>query len=174
MNDKWRKVRYGLAAARKYAPAHYMIADADDCVSRHLAGFAATQLSESGWYLERGYMYCEGSRFLVLKDNFYRYCGTSAIVRCERQDLPQDVDDSLSCFLTRSGHVTIAEEMARLGRPLSTLPIPGAIYITGTGENDSGLRYRSWESKRRFVQEFLRHRLVNKRIREEFGLNPLT
>lgn len=172
MSDKWLKVRIGLAAARRWMPAHIMIADADDCVSSRLGEFVSRNSNQQGWYFDEGYFYTEGRSFLIIKNEFHRHCGTSAIVRCEAAELPRDVYDD-SCILTRFGHTAVVDEFARLGRPLEPLPFRGAVYVTGTGENDSGISYRSWDSRKRFVRELVRHRLLTPRLRQEFNLTPL-
>lgn len=171
MRDKFRKVHRGLIEARRFAPAHIMITDADDCVSRRLAAFVASYATQPGWYLGRGYVHDEGTRWLFGRKNFDVICGTSAIVRVERSDLPQSMEDDPSQFtLLAFGHGVIREGMAQRGDPLQSLPFPGAVYITGTGENDSGTYFNKVPSRRFQLQKYLDARYLTPWVRREFGL----
>jgi hypothetical protein len=173
MNDKWLKVKRGLAEARQYAPGYVMICDADDCVSRRLAAFCNAATRCPGWSFDRAFIHDEGSSWLFLRDEFARLCGTSAIVWAEQQELPSSMDDSQGYFLLSHGHGVISDYLASVGRPLTPLPFPGAVYCTGTGENDSGLRFGNWRSRRLALQKLWKSRYLSRRWIREFGLHPL-
>lgn len=170
--DKWTKLRIGLAVGRRYAPAHFMLLDADDCVNRDLAALSAAHPDGHGWYMDRGYVHREGSPWVVLKNQFHHLCGSSAIVLCDVADLPKNGDDD-SRTLTRCGHGVIVDERRRLRRPLSPLPFVGTVYITGTSENHSGLRYGPFDSIRRFLGEITRYRLLTQGLRTQFSLSRI-
>lgn len=175
MEDKWLKVRYGLAALRQIAPCHVMVVDADDLVSNRLAGHVAKYPDANGWIFETGLLHDEGSKLIYQqKKDFHLMCGTSSIIRLERDDLPlSEQDETRSCLVLRSGHRLIEKEMERIGKPLFPLAFPGAIYILGTGENDSGFSLKGWRSKRVLLQKLLNYRFVSSCIRQEFGLYGL-
>ncbi|MEP6670104.1 MAG: hypothetical protein ABJF10_13170 [Chthoniobacter sp.] len=174
MHDKWRKVKRGLIVARDFAPAHYMCVDADDCVHRDLAAFADARPHEMGWFMETGYMHDEGSRWLFRRAQFEATCGSSSIVRCELADLPSSMEDDDEQFpILRFGHSAIRAGMIELGRPLAELPFIGAIYNTGTGENDSEVAVRSWRGARMLLQKITKSRLLTTAVREQFGLYEL-
>ena len=176
MTNKWLKVRVGLVAARAMVPAHTMVVDADDCVSRRLAEHVSRHPSENGWYFGTGYMHDEGSRLIYYRPRgFDGVCGTSNIVRVEAGDLPETEcggrDDSA---ILRGGHTQIRREMDALGRPLAELPFPGAVYNLATGENHTGFSLSGWRSKKVLLQKLFRYRPLTTRIRREFGLVELS
>ena len=172
MSDKWFKVRAGLVAARRYAPCHTMIVDADDCVSSRLARHVAEHPDDSGWFFGSGYMHDEGSRLIYLRPaGFDGVCGTSNIVRSELADLPSTDEGSREeNHILRGGHTRIRAEMAALGRPLAELPFRGAVYNLATGENHTGFSLAGWRSKKVFLQKLLRYRLLTPALRREFSL----
>ena len=174
MNDKWLKLKRGLIAARQYAPAHIMIADADDCVHRDLAAFAARSPISQGWQFDKGFIYDEGSRWLFRSSGFDRLCGSSAIVRLEEHDFPQAMSDPIDpYFILCNGHGVIADYMRDRGTPLEPLPFPGAVYVTATGENDSQMALRNWRGKRMMLRKLMRSRLLTRRMRRLYGITEL-
>jgi hypothetical protein len=171
--DKWIKVRRSLVAAREYGDGHVMIADADDCVHRGLAAFVAAHPGAAGWRLTRGYMHDIGSRWICPTDYFDLRCGTSAIVWLKANEFPPDMTSPYrDYFILAHGHTKIAEYMAEKGTPLRPLPFIGAVYNTGTGENNSGFSLRR-QGRRTRLAMIVRLRPVTPRIRETFGLTAV-
>jgi len=171
MRDKFAKLRRGLVAARKHAPAHVMLMDADDCVHRELAAFAAAHPADPGWAFTKGYVRDEGRKWMFLRHEFDRFCGTSAIVRMEAQEFPGDGPDGpKSSFILEHGHGVISDHCQSRGTPLAPLPFVGAVYNVGTGENDSGFSLRGWRSKKVFLRKILNARLLTRGRREAYGL----
>lgn len=174
MNDKWNKLKVGLVAARQLAPTHVMFVDADDCVHRDLAALAAGHPSANGWSMETGYFHDEGSHWLHRKPNFASYCGSSAIIRLTSSDFPQsESEPSDRYFMLANGHRVIAQHMRARGTPIQPLPFIGAIYITNTGENDSGTRMSGWQGKRHMLEKLRTARPLTGKVRSEFGLYDL-
>ena len=170
MADKFEKIGFAAYAVRNLAPAYFMTADADDCVSNRLVHFVETQHEAHGWYLDESYMHEQGSRWVFLRDNFHVFCGTSSIIRCTPEDLPSAAKREESRpSLVYVGHTQIKAHMESIGRPLAQLPFRGAIYEVGTGENDSGLSLRSWPSIRTGIKRLARTRPMTESIRREFG-----
>lgn len=174
MIDKFTKLRRGFVEARPLAPCHHMLADADDCVSRRLAEWCAQFPDANGWYFKRGYVYDEGTRFAFGRDDFDLLCGTSVIARILPDEMPRSMEEpQKNFFFLTHGHPIVRDSMAQRGTPLEPLPFPGAVYVTGTGENDSGLTYSQWRSRRLLLQKMMNARLLTPGFRREFGLKRL-
>jgi len=148
--------------------------DADDLVSNQLAQLSYDNPECNGWYMHRSYLHRENSQFVVFRNNFHMLCGTSAIVKVNARDLPSSPNDESPCTILDYGHGVIVEAMRERHMPLRPLHFPGAIYITGTGENDSGFSYNPWASRRRSIGELVNHRFITERIRHEFNLVPVS
>ena len=63
--DQVRKIFMGLNYAAQFKPSHVMLVDADDCVSQKLASFVDHNPQSNGWFINRGFLYKNGSKFGV-------------------------------------------------------------------------------------------------------------
>jgi len=171
MYDKHEKLKRGLIAARGHAPCHVMFVDADDCVHRGLAQWCAGHPAHPGWYVATGYIHTAGSRWLYLRREFDNICGTAAIVRCGEADFPRAMTDAKAdYFMIDCGHFEFRDPERTRGRKLEALPFPGAVYMTATGENDSGISLREWRGGKMLVKKLLNSRPLTPRLRRDFGI----
>ena len=171
MEDKYAKLRLGMREAQRGSPTHVMLADADDLVSNRLAALVRDFPHGNGWAFQRGYIHDEGRGSVFIKDDFDRFCGTSAIVRVQPGDLPSNETDGAR--LLEHGHPVIAAHLAEIRRPLDPLPFIGSIYVAGSGENYSGFSLASWQGLRVRARKLLWTRPLTAAIRREFGLYPI-
>ena len=72
--------RIAAAADEIDAGRHIMVVDDDDLIHRRLSEFIASQNHRSGWCVDQGYIWQNGSRFLRRTRGFFERCGTSLIV----------------------------------------------------------------------------------------------
>lgn len=152
--DKHRKMLAGLRYAGQFEPSHTMHVDADDCISRHLAKFVEQNPESNGWFVNKGYVYQDGGKFIYFKRrDFYQWCGTSSIFRYDLNPLPEglnyehiEVNDGISENLSEEikdyygcyfQHRKIVQYRAQRGTPTEPLPFPGAVYILDHGESMS-------------------------------------
>lgn len=188
--DKHRKMLVGLRYARQFEPSHTMHVDADDCVSKHLAKFVEQNTESNGWFVNKGYVYQDEGKFIYFKrKDFYRWCGTSNLLRYNLDFLPESLtcdsikandfaSDNLSeefvdfygCF---AAHREIVQNRAQKGVPIEPLPFAGATYILGHGES---LRSNSFdhllESNKFFarLKRALLFRPLTSSVRNDFGI----
>ncbi|MEO1132288.1 MAG: hypothetical protein AAFX40_06220, partial [Cyanobacteria bacterium J06639_1] len=99
-------------------------------------------------------------------------CGTNAIVSAKLIDFPKDTSEESrnNCSILRFGHTIIKQKMAEAGTPLTPLPFPGAVYITGHGDNYTVGGAFQWQGVRKFVQTARQLRPCTSTIREEFAM----
>jgi hypothetical protein len=173
MRDKWTKLAHGLVFAGKLGPDFVMLMDADDLVSRRLAGHANRNKASNGWILKQGYNWADGARWMEYNENFN--CGTNSIVSSRLIKFPEAVSKggTRECVILMNGHMTIEKVMRERGTPLEPLPFPGAVYVYGHGENDSALqgryRHRRWHGLRFFLGSIRRRRYISRSYKTEFG-----
>jgi hypothetical protein len=171
MYDKHEKLKRGLIAARPLAPCHVMFVDADDCVHNGLAAWCAQHPSDPGWYVSDGYIHTAGSNWLHRRREFDMICGTAAIVRGEPADFPATMGaEKEDFFMIDCGHFEFRDPHRARGRILKPLPFPGAVYMTATGENDSGISMRDWKGKKVMLMKLLTARYLTGRLRSRFGI----
>lgn len=172
--DKGRKIIMGAMIASEFNPSHLMFVDADDCVSKYLSEFVSQNSQKNGWFLNRGYIYQEGSRFINIKrNNFYKWCGTCNIIKYELQDLPESTTVNYQDFNSySSSHAALKEKMSQNRTPIEALPFAGAVYIISHGENIEGSSklVRPKEILPRIKNTILNCRYLTNSIRNEFGL----
>lgn len=180
--DKYKKIKRGLvqikASGSKSLPSGrypVMIVDADDRVHRDVADWVDSHPEGYGWYFPKGYIYPYGQPFLftdtILGSQFHKTCGTSAIVYCEGDDLPDTMkDDRKKLIMLRCGHNIITDCMEERRTPLKPLPFPGACYVTDTGDNWSGVSWLRWKGKKKFLRQVISIRPLVSYYRKRFSL----
>lgn len=127
--DKANKILHAFEKAKTYNPSHVMVVDADDFIVNSIVSFVESQDSnEPGWYINKGYFYKEGSKFIFLsKNRFGTKCGTCVIIRT----------DLFEQLVVKSPFKHFKHEFPKLinGEKLKFLPFAGAIYSIANGEN---------------------------------------
>lgn len=166
--DKGTKLAAGLVAASADTPDHVMMFDADDLVSRRLAGVSAAEPTADGWRITEGWRWSGERRAIRRQPDFHRHCGTAHVVRTGLYEVPpgltaestqRDILDAFGARLHRhfGSHVHLSDDLAAAGHPLRDLGFPGALYRVGTGENHSGVSLGGFG------------RPIGRAVAEEFG-----
>ena len=181
--DKARKTFIGVIRAQELNASYIMPVDADDCVSSKLVEFIHQNPKSNGWYIDKGYVHKEGSKFVYFRHyRFSQSCGTSRIIR---SDLFQLGDKSTNIYQV-SGEilkdlVNHKSKQIGAGAKLERLPFPGAIYIIGNNENlyltDFAAFHGSKEGFNRSffakIKDLRNYRFLTRTIQGDFSLYPL-
>lgn len=184
--DRARKVWVGLNHAHQYQPSYVMIVDADDLVDKRIAEFVLQHPQSNGWYIEKGYEYCEGSDYIYLmRKNFYDKCGTCYIIRYELLNKYKNFQFEDVKGFQFLHHQFVPDLMLENGTPLAKLPFAGAVYVIDHGEN-VWLTFRkdlmqkspvSWKEIWRFrvnqTVKFALSQRLTPALRERFGIYAL-
>lgn len=129
--NKGERVLAGMlhAGSMRYV----MVVDDDDCVSSRLAEFVAEQGDAPGWFVQDGYLWEDGSRYLYRYSGFSKLCGTSHIVRADLFELPASLEDAPLDYIRKmmGSHIYIDGYLRERGTPLAPLPFAGAVYRVG-------------------------------------------
>lgn len=171
--DKVKKCLIGIEYAQQFNPTHLMMADADDCVSKRLAETVNKEPKCDGWVLRKGYMYREGSRFLVVnRRRFNHVCATSVIIKNGLESL----------LFQTNPYFYLASFETLSGADLKSLPFSGAVYSMLNGENMlmseetfSQMKGQIIRSIPLLFQRLLRFYpwVLTPSIIDEFGLYPI-
>lgn len=162
--DKGRKILTGLAYAEQFAPSHIMIVDADDCINKNIAKFVVENSNCNGWYLKKGYLYHEQSKFMHIKfKDFNQTCGSSTIVKYKLINLMFDH------YEYKHQKVVLAN-----GIDLKPLPFMGCIYSVGNKENFFQTIERQNKIYKKHgilltIKNVFRYRFLTESIRNDFG-----
>lgn len=177
--DKAKKIMAGIAHARQFNPSHFMVVDADDCISKNLVEFVEKDKGHTaGWYFKKGYIYNEGSRLIFLnKNTFNVLCGTCIMIKSQYVD---ELLDTEPRPLFNHDFDVLSD-----GTTLAPLPFPGAVYSIGNTENycstpEAVKRMNSYRIFRKdFFENILRKmakyrvKPLSRKLRAEFGLTRL-
>jgi hypothetical protein len=149
--DKGSKLMAGMIRAKEFSPSYFAIFDADDYVSRRIAGYVNQRPGQDGWFIDGAYVMNEATRRVQRKQGFVRYCGTSLIPSAERLFRLSGVNEtkpdctSQQQILERVGtdfidyvlgnHKYMVGYFAQHGLRLQPLPFRAAVWVRETGEN---------------------------------------
>jgi hypothetical protein len=181
--DKGRRVLAGILQADR--SGYSMVVDDDDFVSCRLASFAASRPNENGWYMQKGYVWGDGGKLIYEHADFWKFCGTSHIVRTALYDLPASVEDADPEYLRRifGSHVFVRDYLEARGTPLEPLPFVGAMYRighAGAHSKSPGLvrqvffKREILKNPLKLAQRFARLRLVDAAVRQQFWGRPMS
>ncbi len=178
--EKGRKYLAALYYLRQLSPSHVMIFDADDYVSHRIVEIVLGSSSRVSWCIRKGYVYREGSRLIYkMSRDFNAHCGTSLIFDFDLFDLPESIKDVREDWIKKmlGSHKLVHSYLAEKGIFLREFPGRGAVYVTGTLQNQGGDKpysyffLKGWRrSPRKFLRSILAFRLLSAAIREEFTL----
>jgi hypothetical protein len=175
--DKGRRVLKGMLRAQD--SRYFMIVDDDDFVNFRITRFVAEHAGENGWYVDRGYVWNDGGRFLLKHDHFNGVCGTSLIIRSDNYGFPKKFEDASPDFikLMLGGHLGVPRLMADYGKPLAPLPFRGAIYRVGQVGSHSQtpsilrkyfLNRESIRHPRELLRKLMGLRVMGDTVKQEF------
>jgi hypothetical protein len=181
--DKGRRVLTGVLQADK--SGYSMVVDDDDFVSCRLTSFAAGRPEANGWYVQNGYIWGDGGKLLYEYADFWKFCGTSHIVRTALYELPASVEDTDPNYLRRifGSHVYVRGYLEARGKPLEPLPFVGAVYRighVGAHSKSPGLvrqvffKREILKNPLKLAQRFSRLRLLDASVKQQFWGRPMT
>jgi hypothetical protein len=180
--DKGRRVLAGILQAGR--SGYSMVVDDDDFVSCRLTSFAASRPEANGWYMHRGYIWGDGGKLIYEYDDFWKFCGTSHIIRTALYELPASVEDADPDYVRRifGSHVFVRGYLEAGGTPLEPLPFVGAIYRIGhlgAHSKSPGLVRQVFFKREilknpfKIAQRFFRLRLLDAAVRQQFWGRPM-
>jgi hypothetical protein len=140
MIDKGKKITYACKVAIEDGCKFIMAVDSDDLVSHQLAEFVnAASDKEPGWVIEKGYIYLEGSRFLIKSDFLQGINGSTHIINSNLVPIPNFGEDRLLNFNFFEAHGYVRQRVVELYNVhLKVLPFKGTIYVVHKN-NTSGV-----------------------------------
>lgn len=176
--DKGRRVLSGaLCSSGRYI----MVVDDDDFISNRIVGLVDGAFGASGWRIDEGFLWSDGTSMLYRDKAFSKVCGTSHIIRRDLYSLPQSLDQPDNEYLEKmlGSHVYIDSILKEQGAPLQALPFAGAVYRVGhRGAHSKSrrvIRSRLFNRSNvlkpyKLISEVKKLKRIDDGIRDEFGM----
>jgi hypothetical protein len=166
--DRGLKYAWGIHLSLTPDVTHVMFFDCDDFININLVDYCLMRDQQS-WFVSQGYMYRLGSFSRRRLVRFNMMNGTSNIYSIN--DIPVDwsvlrgvnnISDYINVLGERfidyflGSHRFASEFLCEWDKPFSPLPFKGAVYVTGHGDNHSGISKvkRGWPVTPWFFRKF--------------------
>jgi hypothetical protein len=176
--DKGRKVSYGSGLAKEAGCDYLMALDSDDLLSRHFLAYISSKASEAscaGWYMDKGYLYKDGSRSLVyVPRHMTGLNGSTHVLRSDLVAIPDFDSTEWGDYNLFTDHGWVRFRVKETyGATLEEIPQPMLVYVIHAS-NMSGVYQKEFGSHwKAIVKRIIRRRRLTKILREEFCIDSL-
>jgi hypothetical protein len=177
MMDKGRKIMLGCKLAKELGCTYLMAVDSDDMVSDKLAGFVDENQPKklAGWRFVDGYLYEEGARIVIKNHQIWGINGSTHIIREDLVEVP-DLETNRKLFDSSlfEGHAYALQRLIDFYKEtLAFLPFYGVVYTIHKNNHSNIQSIISAFTPKQVLKKIVRGKLLNKQIRNEFGLYSL-
>jgi hypothetical protein len=172
MFDKSKKITYGCKIAKNDGCSYIMAIDSDDLISNKIAAFVNSQGNlKSGWVVERGYVYVEGSAFLIKQKFFQHVNGSTHIVRADLVPIPDFNDNRLFNFNFFESHGYLRLRVQQFFKEdLEVLPFYGTVYTVNSNNTSEIKKLFNSTSVKTLLKLLLRGQWISGAIRDQFSI----
>ncbi|MFY7839493.1 MAG: hypothetical protein ACOVP7_04410, partial [Lacibacter sp.] len=174
--DKGRKLSYGAMLAKQNGADYIMAFDSDDRISKYFferLNQSAGNNKPAGWYIEKGFLFKEGTNYLLrVAKNMRSYNGSTHVLRNDLVPIPDfnslDWDD----FNLFTDHGWIKDRMKdTYGAELQPVTHYSLVYVVH-GSNMSKINSEFKFSLKNAAKRIVRGVWLNNDLRREFFLAP--
>ena len=173
MMDKGKKIHYGCKHAIELGCNYLMGVDSDDLVSNQFAKFVHQNCwsNKAGWRIKKGFIYEEGSKYLVKNLNIQNLNGSTHIIRKDLITIPDFKSNLFWNFNLFESHGYTYQRLKDFHQAvLEDYPLFGIIYIVHQN-NYSNIFQKTFKlSIKNVVKNFVRGVFLSNNIRNEYNL----
>ncbi len=175
--DKIRKLSLGCQHAKEMQCKYIMAVDSDDLVSKDIVAYIDKQAEKGlpGWYINKGYIYKEGSRYLIHKNrNMHMLNGSTHIIREDLIRIPDFNSKAMQDYSFFESHGYLATRLKhQYNVIIEPLPFEGVIYVLHDQNWSDISEWFNINTLKRFVKQLLNLKFNSRLLKSEFGLMPL-
>jgi len=134
--DQARRTMVGCKCAIDRGCKYLMEVDADDLVSNKIAAFVerASNITPPGWFINKGFVYIEGSKIIYRYTKLNLICGSTHIVRADLLNIPDFSSKNYLDYNFFSSHSWIRIRLRTYKEvEIQPLPFGGIIYVLNPG-----------------------------------------
>lgn len=173
--DKGRKVCYGSKVAKESGCDYLMVLDSDDLLSKHFFRYLFSRACEgrlAGWYMDRGYLYREGSRFLLrVPKHMTGLNGSTHVLRADLVRIPDFDSTDWADYNQFTDHGWVRYRVEEeYGEKMEAITTDMLVYVVHSS-NMSGVYQKEFGfNLKAIVKRLLRSKLLTRALKEEFML----
>lgn len=175
MFDKGRKITLGTKYAIDSGCDYIMAIDSDDLISNKIAEFVNNQRKDCpGWVIRKGYMYLEGTKFILINKEIQNINGSTHIINQRLISIPPFTSLNQVDFNFFESHGYLYQRLINeKNTRLATLPFIGIIYVVHNNNSSDIHSILSLRKAKTFAKILVYGHILTKKIRNEFGLYRL-
>jgi glycosyltransferase involved in cell wall biosynthesis len=177
MMDKGRKIALGCQKAKELHCNYLMGVDSDDLVSSKLGTFVnnRTVANCAGWRINNGYLYEEDAFLAIKNDRIWFINGSTHIIRADLVNVPDlENDFSFRSFSLFENHAWTLQRILDIHKEiLQPVPFYGVIYLVHKNNYSTINKFVSGMPVRLLAKKLLKGKIVDQKMRKEFGLYRL-
>lgn len=172
--DQGRRTLFGCRFCRDAGCKYLMSVDADDLIAKGLAGYVNSQLvsGKPGWYVDKGYVYIEGSSFVYrFRKNMNYFNGSTHIVRADLVPDPDFSSKNLMDFNFFAAHGWLKERIVELYQEqIDPLPFYAIVYsMNNVSWTNQAMLFQK-KGFLKIIKLMLQGQLVTKPLKNNFNL----
>jgi len=174
MMDKSRKITLGCKLAKELGCNYLMAIDSDDMISNKIAEYVNKNTGSkcAGWRISNGYLYSEGSNFVVKNNQIWAMNGSTHIIRADLVPFPDfKTDFKLISYNLFQQHAYTYQRVIDFNvEKLSELPFAGTVYLIHNNNYSQIHKILSANRIKQFIKLLRLGTLLTKEIKKEFGI----
>ena len=174
MMDKSRKITVGCQVAKELGCNYLMAIDSDDMISNKIAQYVNENADSkvAGWRVSNGYLYNEGSYFVVKNNQIWAMNGSTHIIRADLVPIPDFSTDFklLSYNLFQQHAYTCQRIQDWNAEKLMELPFSGTVYLIHPNNYSQVDKILSANRIKKLIKLLWYGAFLTKRIKEEFAI----
>lgn len=172
MFDKGRKIMYGCDYAKEDGCKYIMALDSDDLISNKIVSFVnGTNLESPGWVIRKGYMYIDGSFFLIRNKSIQNINGSTHIVKSDLIKTKIASHRFYDHSLFEAHGYLYHRILSEYNQKLDDLPFYGVLYVIHKNNSSDINKLLSLKNIKTLIKVFLYGQFFSSSLRMEFGLN---
>ncbi|MEJ8842230.1 hypothetical protein WG954_07535 [Lacibacter sp. H375] len=174
--DKARKLCYGSKLAKQDRCNYIMALDSDDLLSKHFLAYLNETSNNNkckGWYLDKGYLYKQGSNFLIrVPKHMCGLNGSTHMLHADLVEIPDFHSLEWNDYNLFTDHGWIRGRVKKYYQAeLQPVPDPMLVYVVHRS-NMSKVNHKEFGFHfKAIVKRIIRGIPLTEKLREEFNLS---
>ena len=145
------------------------------CIILNLSfSFFIASSNNLGWYMQKGYIYQEGTKYMLKRDNMYKVCAGTYILRTDLIKRPRENEIFFKDYDLLHSHAYLKSYINKTyNQDLEEINFPGIIYVAHSSNLGSINEKLKGKFFKNFIKAIIYGKLISKHINKEFNFYKL-